>query len=198
MFEFLIALFGGAYYGGKLLDERNRKREGKVRQAIYDEIEAKTRYPMGKIIPPKTWEEFWIMCESISDDLKFIFGKEWRTMLNYTFIPNKDVSSYCIGHYDRDLFVHPMQIAYEVWVSNKGYISRRKYNYSVIATDPNKTTNDEDKSIALRSCQMIEKNVQFAHPDLPLRLWTDVDRPYLLRWEHFTKSVDGALGERLW
>lgn len=196
MFELILALFGIGHYGIKLADEKARKRDADVRRAVYDSIEEKVRCPIGDISyrAPETREEFWIMCESIIDDLRYIFGDNWRTKLNFTLMhyyrrtcEQSDVV--------RNTFLHPVQIAYHVWLSKKGkyyWLYSQGYNRRVY----NGVNSVENQELIARVCKTIEKNIQAAHPDLPIRLVVVPDKPWLVRWWHFYDSRPGL--ERPW
>lgn len=198
MFEFLFALFGGAYWGGKLLEERSRISQGKARQKIYEGVTDKiVRLPAGDYKPPETRGEFWVMCESISDDLHYIFGDNWRTRLNFPLIPY--YGSICNRINDRQMFTHPTQIAYHVWLSKKGYYGSAflgGYNYKAFGD----TNSPENQELVLRTLKTIEKNLQIAHPDIPLRLCKSTlpNQNHLLRWEYIPLSVGATPGERVW
>lgn len=198
MFEAILALLGIGYYGTKLVDEKSRKRAGDARWAVYNSIEEKIRLdhadPLYK--PPKNRAEFWIMCESIIDDLRYIFGDNWRSKLNYRLLTA--YQSTC-GQTDvvRNTFTHPVQLVYQIWLSKKG---KYDYNYS---KGYNRRfyygeRNEETEEIAVRACKTIEKNMQLAHPDLPLRLVVNRDEPHLVRWEHWYTLCDIHGLERPW
>lgn len=200
MFELLLALFGIGHYGVKIADEKSRKRDGDARRAVYDSIEEKIRLDLGDPAyePPETREQFWIMCESISDDLHYIFGDDWRTKLNYPLIhyyrkicKEEDVV--------RNSFTHPIQLAYHIWLSKKGkYAFGFFHGYHTGFCFNVYPKTEENTEIATRACKTIERNMQAAHPDLPLRLVVNCDKPWLVRWEHFYTSVGIHGLERPW
>lgn len=193
-----MALLGIGHYGVKIADEKSRKRAGDARRAVYNSIEEEIRLDLADPLykPPKSREEFWIMCESIIDDLRYIFGDNWRSKLNYPLLTSyqriceqTDVV--------RNTFTHPVQLAYHIWLSKKGkyhfnYFDgyNRRFYYGV--------RNEETEEIAVRACKTIEKNMQLAHPDMPLRLVVNHDEPHLVRWEHFYTSCDVHGLERPW
>lgn len=198
MFELLLALFGIGHYGVRIIDEKSRKREADARRAVYNSIEEKIRLNLGDPAykPPKTREEFWIMCEIITDDLRYIFGDDWRSKLNFPLIyayqglcQQTDVV--------RNTFTHPIQLAYHIWLSKKG-----KYDFNFFKGFNREfyygERNDETHEVAVRACKTIEMNMQAAHPDLPLRLVVNHDEPWLVRWEHFYTSVDIHGLEKPW
>lgn len=198
MFELILALLGIGYYGTKLAGEKASKKYYGNKRAIFDSIEEKIRLDLADPLykPPKTREEFWIMCESIIDDLRYIFGDNWRSKLNYPLLTSyqricqqTDVV--------RNTFTHPVQLAYHIWLSKKG-----KYDFNYFDGYNRRfyygERNEETEEIAVRACKTIEKNMRLAHPDLPLRLVVNRDKPHLVRWEHFYTSVDIHGLERPW
>jgi hypothetical protein len=165
---------------------------------VYDSIEEKIRLNLGDPAykPPKTREEFWIMCESVIDDLRYIFGDNWRSKLNYPLLTS--YQSICQQtDVVRNTFTHPIQLAYHIWLSRKG-----KYDFNYFEGFHRGfyygEKNEETQEIAVRACKTIEKNMQLAHPDLPLRLVVNCDKPHLVRWEHFYTSCDVHGLERPW
>ena len=198
MFELILALLGVGYYGSKLAGEKANKKYYGTKRAVYDSIEEKIRLDWGDPAykPPKTREEFWIMCESIVDDLRYIFGDNWRSKLNYPLLTS--YQNICQkSDVVRNTFTHPIQLAYHIWLSKKGKYDfnfydgfHRGFYYGV--------KNEETQEVAVRACKTIEKNMQLAHPDLPLRLVVNRNKPWLVRWEHFYTSVDIHGLERPW
>ena len=198
MFELILALFGIGHYSSKLADEKYRKKEGDARRAVCDSIEKKIRRPIGEqsYNPPETREQFWIMCESIIDDLRYVFGDDWRSKLNYPLLYS--YTSICSKtDVVRNTFTHPTQLAYQIWLSKKG-----KYDFNYFKGYNRRfyyeERNEETEEIAVRACKTIEKNMQLAHPDLPLRLVVNREEPHLVRWEHFYTSCDYHGLERPW
>ena len=190
MFEAILALLGIGYYGTKLVGEKASKKYYSNKRAIFDSIEEKIRLdradPLYK--PPKTREEFWIMCESIIDDLRYIFGDSWRSKLNYPLLTS--YQRICEQHdVVRNTFTHPVQLAYQIWLSKKG-----KYDFMYFDGYHRWAyygeRNEETEEIAVRACKTIEKNMQLAHPNLPLRLVVNREKSHLVRWEHFYTSCD--------
>lgn len=198
MFELILALFGIGHYGIKLADEKARKRDADTRRAVFNSIEEKIRLNLADSLykPPKSREEFWIMCESIIDDLRYIFGDSWRSKLNYPLLTS--YQRICEQHdVVRNTFTHPVQLAYQIWLSKKG-----KYDFMYFDGYHRWAyygeRNEETEEIAVRACKTIEKNMQLAHPDIPLRLVVNHDKPHLVRWEHFYTSCDVHGLERPW
>ena len=196
MLEFFIALFGGAYYGVKYLNEKETSRQCKKRDAEFWNIQNQIKLPFSehRYDPPKTYEEFWIMADSISDDLKYIFGNEWRTEINFPLIYN--YSSICSECEYRGMFSHWVQIVYEVWLAKKGFLRQLRSGFNIASIHG--VSNEQNRGFALRACEMIEKNLQAAHPNLQLRLRLKNGTPYNLEWEHRVLSYNGVLGRRLW
>ena len=136
------------------------------------------------------------MCESIIDDLRYIFGDSWRSKLNYPLLTS--YQRICEQHdVVRNTFTHPVQLAYQIWLSKKGkydFMYFNGYHRWVYYGE----RNEETEEIAVRACKTIEKNMQLAHPDLPLRLVVNRAQSHLVRWEHFYTSCDIHGLERPW
>lgn len=198
MLSFFGGLFGGLYYAGRILNEKAEKKLYEKRRYDYQLIDDQIKYPIGnssEYEPPKNRDEFWIMAESISGDLKYIFGDRWRTEINYPLISN--YPAICMEYESRGIFTHPLQVVYEVWLSKKGKLSilrQRRFHLAGFVY----ANNEETRGIVLRACEIIEKNLQEAHPELPLRLRVKDGSEHLLEWEHWTKNYNGTLGRRLW
>ncbi len=82
-----------------------------------------------KIPPPTTSEERWEMIESVKNDLVYIFGEDWKIFFNeeYGVYLKPDITN---------SFRSPWGIAYEVWLSSKGYVDqtiRPKNEYDINA-----------------------------------------------------------------
>ena len=198
MFEAILALLGISYYGTKLVGEKASKKYYSNKRAVFNSIEEEIRLDLADPLykAPKTREEFWIMCESIIDDLRYIFGEKWRSKLNYPLLHS--YTSICKKtDVVRNTFTHPIQLAYQIWLSKKG-----KYDFNYFKGYNRRfyyeERNEETEEIAVRACKTIEKNMQLAHPDLPLRLVVNREEPHLVRWEHFYTSCDIHGLERPW
>ena len=127
---------------------------------------------------------------------RYIFGDDWRTKLNFPLLHY--YKSICEKNdVVRNMFIHPTQIAYQVWLSKKG-----KYDFAFYQgyhrRAYNGVNNIENQEFATRICKTIEKNMQSVHPDLPLRLVVVPDKPWLVRWEHFYTAVDIHGLDRPW
>lgn len=200
MFGFFVALFGGLFYGGKYLNEKEQKRCSQKREIEYYKIQKKIEMPLGSndYPPPRTRDEFMAMANEISDDLIYIFGEDWKKkVFNYILIT--DYRGVCTTYEPRDMFYHEAQIVYEVWLSRKGVLRRGRHNCFRVNIN-GYINNDKARGYALRACEVIEKNLQSAHPDLILKLRTSPTSPYMLEWEHFQIdwNYGKPFGERLW
>lgn len=193
----MFGLLSMLYTTGKLIDEGLRKDEGNRLRKKYQPIEDNIRRPLTEYLPPKTRDEFRIMCESISDDLQFVFGDDWRKKLDFPYL--RDYEFYCNRINGRHMFTHPTNIAYNIWLAKKGYYDYIKFieGYHTVYDDE-KADYEDNRRLALRVCQAIEKNLQAAHPDLDLKLLSIPFRPYMLQWEHNLQKLGINDGERLW
>ncbi len=93
MFDILIALFGGIYFLGKYTYEKitdtnatintqqllNRRENLKILYGASYDFQSKTKEYI------YSGEHFEDICNSLATDLKYVFGSEWKSILN---IPN--------------------------------------------------------------------------------------------------------------
>ena len=89
MFDFFKALFGGAYYIGKLSNEKSRIREYDRKWEAYQSLYNRTLSRIGaspqtcqavtnKILSGKYYDE---ICEKYKDDFRFVLGVNWKESL---------------------------------------------------------------------------------------------------------------------
>lgn len=198
MFEFFIALFGGLFYGVKGFNERcetNRYKNLKETCRQVDDIVTNPDFEHKS--HPKGNKEAWEMLLSIQDDIEEIFGEQWMSLFKkYDYYSIKQLDK-TPGHSG---FCQIWRLAFEVWLSNRGYIPwlRDYYDTKFYFREAEQEELDV-RAINLRTCKIIERNMQANHPTLPLRLWVSLDtEPTVLRWEHRIRSYDGTLLRRLW
>ena len=203
MLDFLVAFFGGLFYGGKSLDDKLQTLDYSNREKTYHKTHDRI-YNYQKIISmpyPKNQEEFWTMTDSIKDDLKYIFGESWKREMERAMFGKQYSYQFfkeCCHSSVPGTFQSVLQIPYEVWISKQGLSCREAFNYSGIGELV--SGSEKDKGIALRALETIEKNLQNCHPDLELRLRTDTtqNHSYKLVWEHYQIIYNLVLGKRLW
>lgn len=130
--------------------------------------------------PPQTPEEFESMIRGLGKELSYIFGDNWRE--NRSMLDKKPWKN----------------LMYDIWLSKKGY-----YIHPVSEKVPDRNSlpyfSELEMARQLRIFEVIEKNLQFKHPDLTIKLrMKDNKTPYVLEWEHYTRSYSGDLGESIW
>lgn len=200
MGAFFIAFLFIVFISGKLLKEQSNYWGLLKARVERNRIEEQTKPPEGVCDPPKTPEEFWIMADSVGDDLAYVFGDNWRKVLQLRL---RELGT-MLGLLESSEFRGCPQIAYAVWLSKKGYIINNQqdgFKPYVKGYGPN---NKKAEDISLRALETIEKNLRIAHPDLSLTLrnikggWHYMYlSPYLV-WEHWANACGVELGERLW
>ncbi len=122
MFEFLIALFGGLFHGVRTSNAKSKIREYDERQASITSRRDTWRYQHAANAELMKWakeyiqsgEHFDDICQTLSGDLYYVLGKDWREKLD---IPNG-------SRVDYKSFV-PVQHAYWIYhllLANQGKI----------------------------------------------------------------------------
>lgn len=151
---------------------RNKKEEDILKIIVCNGLEDSC-----KITPPQTSAQKWEMIELIKDDIGFIFGKNWK---RFFLIENQKVDE---PHHIQYAFNNPWQIAYEVWLSSKGYVDYRlrkgncylinAFSYDIedkysseSAINMMTVSFNEGYKIRERACMVIERNLRRSHPDL--------------------------------
>src|SRR5699024_6699163 len=105
------------------------------------------------------------------DKNKFLYGNGWKDRI--------------VGVFG---FQHTNNVIWNIWLSKHGYLdtwfSWRGYEYAVRMEGLE--TAEEFKNVPLRACKVIERNIQKAHPDIPLRLFAyrQSDGSSHLKWEY--------------
>jgi len=143
MFEFFIALFGGAYYGGKYLKEKSDDIEYQKRADNSYEWSKKIDFmwsmePFDKLDDPK---ERWDLLESMSDDLTYVFGENWREQLSAV-------------KYEKRIWLNeqPWGLIYHIALSNIGKVDGRHYRVEFLK--------EFQCMRAVRAAVIIEKNMK--------------------------------------
>lgn len=200
MGAFFILLFWILWFGIKWLD--NGKPYGWDEMKRIDDI---IKLPIDDTshTRPKTPDEAKALCESVSDDLAYIFGDDWRVFREH-YRPWFNNPNYM--HYGDYGFSSLADVAYKVWLSKCGYVPWQCFGqyFLEIHGYMQPEIMDEMRAIALRAYQVIERNLREAHPDFNLTLRARVhqetgeEEPYWLAWEHFQKVMCKKLGRRPW
>lgn len=155
MFDFFIALFGGAYWTGKFAHEksicnsyeRNRKTADEInlrlRATLPQELEIEQR-----LKNPQTRDE---ALEEISSELHEIYGNTWRDEFNDDSRFDKDIG-----------FIYsPWGKAFHLLLSQQGKLPRMfSYNYSLGGLG------EQRMNFVIQTCQIIERNIQKIYPEL--------------------------------
>lgn len=216
---FFAALFGGAVLAGKSLVDSYRKESAEERWNKYRCINRKvTNSVLESQIHQQmcdSKEGRIQMLDEIEDELEEIFGSNWRAFYRYYIFnwsrgydDNRNLiftgyinpeNEYFLAGYEGTFsevmvseiggFLNIWNLACEVWMSKKGFIAcgRNKYNtmFGIRGCG-----DAERKAVATKACQIIERNLQNAHPDMNLRLRLDYSEfgkngMPKLAWEHW-------------
>lgn len=116
----------------------------------------------------------------IKDDLEYVFQentekaidcfKEYMTYDKNKFLYGYDWKDRIAG---KSGFRHTNNVIWNIWLSKHGYLD---YWYSFLGYQyatrmEGLETAEEFKNVPLRACKVIERNIQKAHPDIPLRIF---------------------------
>lgn len=214
MFNLFIALFGGLYYAGKYAEEKSKIKATASRNQIFETINnTVNNYNVIQENKPRDMKKALSMVEEIGEDLEFVFGKDWLDIYQKRRIFN-DFDSYkllCSNYHpcDNATVDHRWTlwaIAYNIWLSKRGYITDTEYfpqthidgiNYM---KDDYPFLVDNAKEIILKMFRVVEKNIQKKHPDLNLSLWMGtVDRNrHLITWNYRIEHYGGVPQIKPW
>ena len=201
MLGFLVALFGGVYYGGKWLYKKGcdieRENQNKIHEVCtppYEVLKSANEFFSNT-------KDVMKAIETIMPDLQFIFGDKLKDVLESVklrrYITRPRFNSV-------NGFGCTDNIIYQLWLTKQGYTEQpwRPINpYFGIYRIP-----DEDRAkIAIKTCFVMERNMQRAHPEyahcfrLVRPLYSNLDPGHYLRHQlswAYTKS--GTPTEALW
>ncbi len=129
MFDFFKALFGGAYYIGKLSNEKSKLKEydrrWEARQTLYENLSSHRgasfqfcQQTKEKLLSGNHYEE---ICEKFKDDFKFVLGPKWKELLQ---IPPKVICR------ESALYVSANHIywVYHLILASKGKVDKGMLN----------------------------------------------------------------------
>lgn len=133
MFDFFKSLFGGAYYIGKIANEKSKRKEYDLkrekRQALYNSLSARIGAPFqicqktkNDILDGNHYEE---ICEKFKNDFRFVLGVRWKDLLQ---IPPKIMchESALYASYNHVYWVYHLMLASQGKVDkgilNMGYL----------------------------------------------------------------------------
>lgn len=165
MLSFFVALFGGMYYGGRLLYEKS---VAKSHDDFRDYVRRIDEMITAPIEVERQGEDIFLRrinleetLDSMSDDMQFVFGDNWKSLF-FDFDPpcRLDFTSYVMGF---DSIFH---IAYWLWITKRGYSHGTCHHITGINPYfPIAEIKDEFRAeIAIKACFIMERNMQRAHP----------------------------------
>ena len=121
-----------------------------------------------------TEEEYWDMIKDIHDDLREVFGENWKEIYkNAGLYHGYNIGDFrdfdCYNGSCSEGFRNVWNLAYEIVLAKKGLIPYNRDNYRI--RNPITGINrGEQFDVAKKACRIIEKYMQQAHPDLNLAL----------------------------
>lgn len=150
MFEFFIALFGGLFYGGVHLKERQTEKQHKTEWQHYDNWKNKL-LSYGDV--RRLYEDFdndkikHDLLDSIDEELKEVFGENWRNI----YAPNcVNIRDYCIGSFGWSVK--------QILLSKMGKIEDVAFTLRGLP--------DMYIRAAILTCKIIERNIQQIYPEI--------------------------------
>lgn len=195
--------------------DRISKSNSDKKGVVCDAIRAQIELDIGieERVKDKFYQDRFSHLERMSSDMRYVFGENWAELFencecyrnHYVGRTQLDSLKDCFG---TDGFRSIWNIAYQMWLSNQGYVphGKKKYNimqgfdgmeYSVSnstgdsavqeATREALSIQKECYEVNIRACKVIERNMCRNHPDMELRLCNgqaDNDM-YRLVWVHW-------------
>lgn len=199
MFEFFIALFGGAYYGGKIAVEQQQHQKFEKWNDTRRDIDIKLgNFNRNEIFQTlEDSERRWNLLNIISEDLKEVFGDSWKEELNS-----------CEFARQTDMRIQPWGIVYHIILSKKGAIDTLvgRYNLDFVS--------EFQRNRIIKAGKVLERNIRKRYPQLSLVFCPQTDfvkrgrkvevvhRPEIalgtLCWSHHIGDMAKAGCRRLW
>lgn len=198
MFEFFLALFGGIYYPYRVSKDKrlmkdfdNQVQRGRAK---HDAITATIKEEDNIKRMLLDYEKINDVLEEISWDLEYIFGPEWKTILNNRCYDGGTTFGY-----------EPWGYVFHILLAKKhckvGMLSCTRYTLD---------GNEDITNRVIRACKTIEKYINIKHPECRLLFvpgvkditvptyYSELNSGYL-EWEHMIlKGRYTAPTRRLW
>lgn len=158
MFELFIALFGGLYYGTKILREKSATKvsDSKFRKAseIFETLHCSVEDECSVINSLMKPKDRVMTLNTISDELEYIFGDNWMSKYKpETELPFKYVSTF-----GSDRTGNPWWVAINVLLANQGKLNALLRTHSLWGTD-------DAVNIQKKTFDMIERCIQKYRPE---------------------------------
>lgn len=163
-----MALFGGAYYGGRLLHEKSvaksveqeRDYRERIRNMVAPPIEVER---LGENIFSRK-QNLEQVLDSMQSDMQFVFGDNWKELFLYNRAPDR--LNFVVGGAING-FGSIFHIAYWMWITKQGYADGSFHHISKI--NPyfgiDEVPSEKRAEVAIKACFVMEKNMQTSHPE---------------------------------
>lgn len=198
MFELFGALFGGAYILGKLGSDNYHKEQSEAKRQKFQQIKRQLtasrlewdmRVRMSfnqRASYEKITEVLKARAEMVSevneDDMAYVFGNDWREIFDRKGVPY--LADSMGGGYFPECFQYIHEVAFNLWLSQKGYISEFHADCGYSAQIILKGLKDEEQGrrygITDRAVEVIQRNIHKEHPEYSLI--PDPVKPGLKSW----------------
>lgn len=162
MFNFFTALFGGLYYGGKYLKEKAKDNEANRRinnnKILRADIESKFSASLQEERQAKEYilsgDNFEMICEKFSNDFEFVFGSQWKDILD---IPPKPTYRIPVAgrytNHDISLPCNHIYWVYSLLLASQGKIDRWRLLQGLLVGKAN-------YNMSIKFAQCIEKHLR--------------------------------------
>ena len=158
MFELFIALFGGLYYGTKILGEKSAAKASDARfkrsSAILDTMDCSTDDEINTFYLLTKPDSRMEALNTIADELRYIFGNDWASK----YEPQKEFSYKYISLFADDHTGNQWWAAVYILLAKQQKLRRRLRLHSIWG-------DAEHVNIQKRTFDMIEKCIQKYHPE---------------------------------
>lgn len=185
MFDLFLALFGGAYYSGKIGAEKRRKRfaemERESKDKSYNEItsnyfvlkqDVETKY-MNALIDLKTRNQ---ALESIETELRQVYGNNWSNFFQRFNLPDPNCNGQkTSSNKECDLILHrpgnPWWAALTILIAkNEGkvldcFADMTAHPFGKLEFVYNMNSSPEEREFPIKVMEIVEQYIKVDHPD---------------------------------
>lgn len=158
MFELFIALFGGLYYGTKILREKSALKASDARckrtSEVLNTLCCDTFVECSVMNSLMKSDSRITVLNTIADELKYVFGDNWISH----YKPKTELSFDYISTSKRFENGNPWWVAINILLAKQGKISRLMGMYSIKGSD-------ESVDIQKKTLEIMEKCIQKYHPN---------------------------------
>ena len=200
MFDLFLALFGGAYYSGKIGAEKRRKRFAKIeresKDKSYNEItsdyfvinrDIETKYK-NALISLETRDQ---TLESISTELYQVYGQDWSDFFKKFNLPDPNCSSSKLSSAKEcNIMLHkpgnPWWAALTILIAKNEKRALECFGYSITAHSFgewefvfNESSSFEEQERPVKVMKIVEQYIKAEHPDYYILVDREQENGYI-------------------